>query len=99
MGIKRVIALHHGGDDDGQSEHDEHVEGDERPVDGAVPPEVVVGAQNPLRPDEVDDEDEDDAGGDEDLGGEREADVGGEGDGRDADGAGGDAGHAEAWWG
>jgi hypothetical protein len=93
---KRVVALDNSRDEDREGEHDDDVERLEDPADGRVPTEGVMGAQDALRPDKVYDEDEEDAGCDEDLGGDSQTDVCWETDGGDAQCAGGYTSHTEA---
>ena len=97
VGVEGVEGLDDGGDDHGQGDDDEDVDGFEEGGEERVPAGVGVGgADDALGEDEVDDEEEDDAGGDQDLRGDGEADVGLVGGPGDAQDAAQDAGHAEA---
>lgn len=95
--IQRVEHVHGGDDDHDQVGPDAQVEGAEGQAEAPGPAEVgVVGADEALRKDEVDDEEEDDAGLDEDAGGDGEADVARARGPGEAQGEGGVARHAEA---
>lgn len=97
VGVEGVEGLHDGGDEHDERQHDEDVGGDEGPVGEFVPAQVRVGgAEDALGEDEVDDEDEDDAGGDEDLRRDGDGYVGRVAGPDDAHDLGDDAGHAEA---
>ena len=59
-----------------ETEHDDDVEADDGPAEEGVPPETrVLGAHEALQELEVDDVDDQGAGGDEDCGGDGQTDV------------------------
>ena len=97
VGVEGVEGLDDGGDDHDERDDDQDVESFEEGREERVPAGVGVrGANDALGEDEVDDEEEDDAGGDEDLRGDGEADVGLVGCPCHAQDAAHDTGHAEA---
>lgn len=95
--VQRVEHVHGGDDDHNEAGPDAEVQDPEGHAESPGPAEAgVVGADEALREDEVDDEEDDHAGLDEDAGGDGEADVvrvRGPGEAQDE---GGGAGHAEA---
>ena len=97
VGVEGVEGLHDGSDDHDQGDDDEDIDGFEGGGEERVPARVGVGgADDALGEDDVDDEEEDHPGGDKDLGGDGETDVGLVGGPSDAQDAAHDAGHAEA---
>ena len=95
--IESVEGLHGAGDEHDETDDDGRVDDLEGEREELVPAEVRVrGAEDALGKDEVDDEEQDDAGGDEDLRGNGDAYVGYVDRPDDAHYAGHDSGHAEA---
>lgn len=96
MRAESIERLHDSRDKHGEGEDDNDVDGRKHVADGGVPAEGVVGAEDALCLEEIYDKDEENAGCNEDLGGDGKADVGGERDRGDTDGTSCYTGHTEA---
>lgn len=94
--VTGIECLYHDGDDHDDGNDNKGVEEREEEAEDAVPAYAGVRApDHALREEEVDDEQNHDTGGREDLGGDSEGDVGWYGGGRDSHDAGHDSCHAE----
>ena len=74
--IQRVGLLHHRRNEHGQSQDDEDVDGNEEPVEQRMPSQSrVAGSDDPLSKHQIHNEQQQDAGGHEDVSGDGDADV------------------------
>lgn len=96
-GVEGIETQDHERDDEDQCDDDEHVQAFEHQTNGGVPTRAGLrGAEDALGEDEVHNEEDDDAYGDESGGGDGDGDVGGAGGPDYAHQAGGYTGHTEA---